>query len=68
MPLAILADDIGKFPDNTVAAALQRIPGIQVVNRFNNEITSPLIRGIGDIPHDIRVDDQFYGASVRASF
>lgn len=46
---AIVADDIGKFPDNTVAEALQRVPGIQVVNGFNNEITSPLIRGIGDI-------------------
>lgn len=46
---AIVADDIGKFPDNTVAAALQRVPGIQVVNGFNNEIQSPLIRGIGDI-------------------
>jgi iron complex outermembrane receptor protein len=46
---AIVSDDIGKFPDNTVAEALQRVPGIQVTNGFNNEITSPLIRGIGDI-------------------
>ncbi|RJF90631.1 TonB-dependent receptor [Sphingomonas cavernae] len=46
---AIVADDIGKFPDTTVAAALQRVPGVQVVNGFNNEIESPLIRGIGDI-------------------
>src|SRR5213075_1416303 len=38
---AIVADDIGKFPDNTVAAALQRVPGVQVVNGFNNEIVSP---------------------------
>lgn len=45
----IVADDIGKFPDATVAAALQRVPGIQTVNGFNNEIVSPLIRGIGDI-------------------
>lgn len=46
---SIVADDIGKFPDNTVAAALQRVPGVQVVNGFNNEIVSPLVRGIGDI-------------------
>lgn len=46
---AIVADDIGKFPDTTVAAALQRVPGVQVVNGFNNEIVSPLVRGIGDI-------------------
>src|SRR5690349_15182295 len=45
----IVADDIGKFPDSTVAAALQRVPGIQTVNGFNNEIVSPLVRGIGDI-------------------
>ena len=46
---AIVADDIGKFPDSTVAAALQRVPGIQTVNGFNNEVVSPLVRGIGDI-------------------
>ncbi|MGH8238476.1 MAG: TonB-dependent receptor plug domain-containing protein, partial [Steroidobacteraceae bacterium] len=46
---SIVADDIGKFPDNTTAAALQRVPGVQVVVGDNNEIVAPLIRGIGDI-------------------
>lgn len=46
---AIVSDDIGKFPDTTTAAALQRVPGIQVVMGDNNEVVSPLIRGIGDI-------------------
>ncbi|QJR79957.1 TonB-dependent receptor [Alteromonas pelagimontana] len=46
---AIVADDIGKFPDTTTAAALQRIPGVQVTTGDNNEITGPIIRGIGDI-------------------
>lgn len=46
---SIVAEDIGKFPDTTTAAALQRVPGVQVVNGFNNEIVNPLIRGIGDI-------------------
>src|SRR5688572_28495385 len=27
---SIVADDIGKFPDNTTAGALQRVPGVQV--------------------------------------
>jgi TonB-dependent receptor len=46
---SIVADDIGKFPDNTTAAALQRVPGVQVFVGDNNEIVNPLIRGIGDI-------------------
>lgn len=46
---SIVADDIGKFPDNTTAGALQRVPGVQVVVGDNNEIVSPIIRGIGDI-------------------
>lgn len=46
---SIVADDIGKFPDHTTAAALQRVPGVQVFVGDNNEIVSPLIRGIPDI-------------------
>ena len=46
---AIVADDIGKLPDPTVAAALQRVPGIQVQNDRNNELSSVRIRGLTDI-------------------
>src|SRR5687768_5686637 len=46
---SIVADDIGKFPDNTTAAALQRVPGVQVTINDNNEIANPIIRGIPDI-------------------
>nr|WP_298727697.1 TonB-dependent receptor [uncultured Steroidobacter sp.] len=46
---SIVAEDIGKFPDATTAAALQRVPGIQVSVGSNNEITGVLIRGLGDI-------------------
>jgi iron complex outermembrane receptor protein len=46
---SIVADDIGKFPDRTVAAALQRVPGVQVTVGDNNEIVNPIIRGLGDI-------------------
>lgn len=46
---SIVADDIGKLPDPTTAAALQRIPGIQVVVGDNNEIVNPIIRGLGDV-------------------
>lgn len=46
---AIVADDIGKLPDPTVAAALQRVPGIQVQNDRNNELSGVRIRGLTDI-------------------
>lgn len=46
---SIVAQDIGKFPDATTAAALQRVPGVQVVVGGNNEIVNPLVRGLSDI-------------------
>jgi TonB-dependent receptor len=46
---SIIAQDIGKFPDPTTAAALQRVPGVQVTVGGNNEIVSPLVRGLSDI-------------------
>ena len=44
----IVAQDIGKLPDNSVAAALQRVTGIQVA-RTNGEVNQVLIRGLPDI-------------------
>lgn len=46
---SIVAQDIGKFPDPTTAAALQRVPGVQVVNNNNNELGGVRIRGLTDI-------------------
>ncbi|MBM0103265.1 TonB-dependent receptor [Steroidobacter sp. S1-65] len=46
---SIVAEDIGKFPDATTAAALQRVPGIQVTVGSNNEIVGIRIRGLDDI-------------------
>jgi iron complex outermembrane recepter protein len=46
---SIVAEDIGKFPDPTTAAALQRVPGIQVQVGTNNEIANVRIRGLDDI-------------------
>lgn len=46
---AIVAQDIGKFPDPTTAAALQRVPGVQVQNDSNNELSGVRIRGLPDI-------------------
>ncbi len=65
---AIVADDIGKFPDNTVAAALQRVPGVQTVVGFNNEIVNPLIRGIGDILTTVDGREMFTGVGRGFAF
>ncbi|HEU5080801.1 MAG TPA: TonB-dependent receptor [Opitutaceae bacterium] len=42
---SIVAQDIGKLPDNTVADALQRIAGVQVA-RAAGEANTPVIRGL----------------------
>src|SRR3977135_219601 len=65
---SVVADDIGKFPDNTVAEALQRVPGIQTVNNFNNEIVNPLIRGIGDILTTVDGREMFTGVGRGFAF
>ncbi|MFX1682517.1 TonB-dependent receptor [Mitsuaria sp. CC2] len=65
---SIVADDIGKFPDNTVAEALQRVPGVQTVVNFNNEIVNPLIRGIGDIITTVDGREMFTGVGRGFAF
>lgn len=57
---AIVAQDVGKFPDNTVAEALQRVPGIQV-GRANGEVSSVVIRGLPDIATTINGYEVFTG-------
>ena len=46
---SIVAEDIGKFPDNNVVEALQRLSGVQVTNRGAGEIATVSIRGLNDI-------------------
>ena len=46
---AIVAEDIGKFPDNNTVEALQRVPGIQVTDRARGEVNTVTIRGLTDI-------------------
>ncbi|WP_341207640.1 TonB-dependent receptor [uncultured Sphingomonas sp.] len=45
---AVVAEDIGKLPDNNASEALARVTGVQV-NRSNDEANGVLIRGLGDI-------------------
>ena len=46
---SIVAEDIGKLPDPTTAAALQRVPGVQVSNDRDNELSNVKIRGLADV-------------------
>jgi TonB-dependent receptor len=46
---ALVAEDIGKFPDNNVVEAMQRIPGVQVTNRGGGEVSTVSIRGLADV-------------------
>jgi iron complex outermembrane recepter protein len=46
---AVVAEDIGKFPDNNVVEALQRVPGVQVSPRARGESSTVLIRGLPDV-------------------
>ena len=45
---SIVAEDVGKLPDNSVAAALQRVTGVQVA-RGAGEVNTVLVRGLPDV-------------------
>ncbi len=46
---AIVAEDIGKFPDNNLVEAMQRITGVQVTDRGAGEVSTVSIRGLTDV-------------------
>lgn len=57
---SVVAEDIGKLPDNTVADALQRVPGIQVA-RDNGEVNTVLIRGLPNLGTTLNGHEIFTG-------
>jgi iron complex outermembrane recepter protein len=57
---SIVAEDIGKLPDNTVADALQRVPGIQV-GRNIGEVSSVVIRGLPNLSTTLNGNEIFTG-------
>lgn len=57
---SIVAEDIGKFPDNTVSDALQRVTGIQV-QRGGGEAGTVLIRGLPNVQSYINGRETFTG-------
>ena len=62
---AIVAEDIGKFPDNNVVEALQRVTGIQVTDRGQGEVSTVSIRGLTDVTTTVN-GRNIFTASGRA--
>lgn len=63
---SIVAEDIGKFPDHTVAEALQRVPGIQV-GRNVGEINTVVIRGLPNLATTVNGNEIFTGTGRGVS-
>ncbi|WP_294239385.1 TonB-dependent receptor [uncultured Sphingomonas sp.] len=63
---AIVAQDIGKLPDNTAAESLARVTGIQV-SRNSDEVTQVLVRGLPDVATTFNGRDIFTAENRRAA-
>lgn len=59
---SVVAQDIGKLPDNTVSDALQRVTGVQVQHAAG-ETQNVLIRGLPDIRSFVNGREIFTGTS-----
>jgi iron complex outermembrane receptor protein len=64
---SIVAQDVGKLPDNTVADALQRIAGIQVARSFG-EANNPVIRGLPNIETTLNGYEVYTGTGRGVAF
>lgn len=64
---AIVAEDIGKFPDNNVVEALQRVTGVQVTNRGSGEVSGISIRGLPDITTTVNGRNIFTAAGTAVA-
>jgi iron complex outermembrane recepter protein len=62
---AIVAEDIGKFPDNNLVEALQRVTGVQTTNRGSGEVSTVSIRGLSDVTTTVN-GRNIFTASGRA--
>lgn len=60
---SIVAEDVGKLPDNNVIEALQRVTGVQITNRAGGEADGISIRGLGDITTTWNGRNVFTGVS-----
>lgn len=65
---SIVAEDIGKLPDNSVADALQRITGVQVSQGFQGETSSVVIRGLPNVITTLNGREIFSGVGRAFAF
>lgn len=63
---AIVAQDIGKLPDNTAAESLARISGVQAV-RFADEVRDVLVRGLPQVATTFNGRDIFTAEQRRTN-
>ncbi|WP_174278880.1 TonB-dependent receptor, partial [Sphingomonas bacterium] len=60
---SIVAEDIGKLPDSTIADSLQRVPGIQI-DRSAGEGSGVNIRGLGQVLVTLNGEQFLDGQSI----
>ncbi|MGJ8682182.1 TonB-dependent receptor [Paraglaciecola sp.] len=61
---SIVAEDIGKFPDQNVAESLQRISGV-MISRTNGEGSKVTVRGFGPKFNAVKVNDRTIATTDR---
>ena len=61
---SIVAEDIGKFPDQNVAESLQRISGV-MISRTNGEGTAITVRGLGPKFNAVKLNNRTLATSER---
>lgn len=64
---SIVAEDIGKFPDNNIVESLQRLPGVQVTDYGAGNITSVTIRGLPDVTTTLNGRNIFTASGLSLS-
>jgi iron complex outermembrane recepter protein len=64
---AIVAEDIGKFPDSNVVESLQRISGVQVTDYGAGNITAVTIRGLPDVTTTLNGRNIFTASGLTLS-
>ncbi|MEI5686089.1 TonB-dependent receptor [Sphingomonas kyungheensis] len=62
----VVAQDIGKLPDNTAAESLARVTGIQV-SRYSDEVNGVLVRGLPDVATTVNGRDIFTAEGRRVA-
>lgn len=65
---SIVAEDIGKLPDNSVADAMQRITGVQIAQGFQGETNSVVIRGLPNVITTLNGREIFSGVGRAFAF